>query len=43
MTAADAPDFGLLIQRIEMRRDALTSRRRWQFALREEALLSEDP
>jgi hypothetical protein len=41
MTAADARDFGLPIQRVEMRRDALASRRRWQFALREEALLSE--
>jgi CRISPR system Cascade subunit CasD len=41
MTAEDARDFDLPIQRGEMRRDALASRRRWQFALREEALLSE--
>ena len=43
MTAADARDFGLPIQRVEMRRDALASRRRWQFAVREEAVLSESP
>jgi CRISPR system Cascade subunit CasD len=43
MTAADAREFDLHIQRVEMRRDALASRRRWQFALREEALLSESP
>jgi CRISPR system Cascade subunit CasD len=45
MTAADAgPDgFDLPVQRVEMRRDALASRRRWQFALREEAILSESP
>jgi CRISPR system Cascade subunit CasD len=42
MTAADARDFGLPVQRVEMRRDALASRRRWQFALREEAVLSEN-
>jgi CRISPR system Cascade subunit CasD len=41
MTAADARNFGLPIQRVEMRRDAVASRRRWQFALREEAVLSE--
>ena len=41
MTAADAHDFGLPIQRVEIRRDAVASRRRWQFALREEAVLSE--
>jgi len=41
MTAADAGDFGLPIQRVEIRRDALVSRQRWQFALREEAVLSE--
>jgi CRISPR system Cascade subunit CasD len=41
MTAADARDFGLPIQRVEIRRDALASRRRWQFALREEAVLSD--
>jgi CRISPR system Cascade subunit CasD len=43
MTAADARSFDLPIERVEMRRDALASRRRWQFALREEALLSESP
>jgi CRISPR system Cascade subunit CasD len=41
MTAADARDFDLPIQRVELRRDAVASRRRWQFALREEALMSE--
>ena len=41
MTAVDARHFCLPIQRVEMRRDALASRRRWQFALREEAVLSE--
>lgn len=43
MTASEAREFGLKdnIQRVEMRRDALASRRRWQFALREEAILSE--
>jgi CRISPR system Cascade subunit CasD len=43
MTAADARIFGLPIQRVEMRRDAVASRHRWQFALREEAILSEIP
>jgi CRISPR system Cascade subunit CasD len=43
MTAADAgPDgFDLPVKRVEIRRDALASRRRWQFVLREEAVLSE--
>jgi len=39
MTAADAHLFGLPIARIEIRRDGLASRRRWQFNLREEAIL----
>jgi CRISPR system Cascade subunit CasD len=43
MAAEEAREFGLPIDRIEMRRDALTSRPRWQFALREEAVLSESP
>ena len=45
MTAADARQFGLSnkIGRIEFRRDAIASRRRWQFALREEAILMEAP
>ena len=43
MTASEAREFDLPIDRIEMRRDALASRRRWQFALREEAVLSENP
>jgi CRISPR system Cascade subunit CasD len=43
MTAADAREFDLPIQRVEMRRDAVASRRRWQFGLREEALLAEGP
>jgi CRISPR system Cascade subunit CasD len=36
---ADAQFFNLDHQRIEMRRDALASRKRWQFNLREEAVL----
>lgn len=43
MTAADARLFGLPVQRVEIRRDAVASRRRWQFALREEAILAEVP
>ncbi|MDA8051609.1 MAG: type I-E CRISPR-associated protein Cas5/CasD [Rhodospirillales bacterium] len=39
MDAADAHAFGLAIARRELRRDSLVSRRRWQFALREEAVL----
>jgi CRISPR system Cascade subunit CasD len=39
MTAADAHSFGLPVARIEVRRDGLASRRRWQFNLREEAVL----
>jgi len=39
MTAADARAFGLPIQRVEMRRDQVASRRRWQFGLRENAVL----
>ena len=37
MDAADAA--GLPVRRIELRRDRIASRRRWQFALREEAVL----
>jgi CRISPR system Cascade subunit CasD len=43
MTAADARHFGLPINRIEIRRDRVVSRRRWQFALREEAVLAVGP
>jgi CRISPR system Cascade subunit CasD len=43
MTAADAHDFDLPVQRVEIRRDAVASRHRWQFALREEAILAEIP
>jgi len=43
MTASEAREFALPIERIELRRDALVSRRRWQFTLREEAVLSEIP
>jgi CRISPR system Cascade subunit CasD len=41
MTASEAREFDLPIKRVELRRDALASRRRWQFSLREEAILSE--
>lgn len=37
--AEDAREFGLDAARVESRRDRLASRRRWQFALREEAVL----
>lgn len=43
MTAADAHAFGLAVLRVELRRDVVASRRRWQFALREEAVLAEAP
>lgn len=43
MTAADARQFGLKFDRVEIRRDAVKSRRRWQFALREEAILAGSP
>jgi CRISPR system Cascade subunit CasD len=43
MTAADARQFGLKFDRIEIRRDGVKSRRRWQFALREEAILADSP
>ncbi len=43
MTAADARGFGLPTQRIEIRRDAVISRQRWQFGLREEAVLVGNP
>jgi CRISPR system Cascade subunit CasD len=39
MDAADARRFTLPHRRVEMRRDALASRKRWQFNLREEAVL----
>jgi CRISPR system Cascade subunit CasD len=39
MTAADACRFGLKFDRSEIRRDAVASRQRWQFALREDAVL----
>lgn len=39
MDAADARAFDLPILRVERRRDALASRARWQFELREEAIL----
>ena len=40
MSAADAHEFGLQFQRVEVRRDAVVSRRRWQFGLREDAVLA---
>jgi CRISPR system Cascade subunit CasD len=43
MTAADAREFGLQFQRVEIRRDAVASRRRWQFGLREDAILAVTP
>ncbi|MGH7073105.1 MAG: type I-E CRISPR-associated protein Cas5/CasD [Stellaceae bacterium] len=43
MTAADAREYGLQFDRVEIRRDAVRSRRRWQFALREDAVLSGSP
>ncbi len=39
MDAADALTFDLPIARRELRRDRLASRRRWQFGLREEAVV----
>jgi CRISPR system Cascade subunit CasD len=39
LDAADARRWALPYRSVEMRRDALASRRRWQFALREEAVL----
>jgi CRISPR system Cascade subunit CasD len=42
-SAADAREFGLAAQHFEIRRDAIASRRRWQFALREDAVLSAPP
>ena len=39
LDAADARLFGLQYHRVELRRDALGSRQRWQFNLREEAVL----
>ncbi|MGH7117990.1 MAG: type I-E CRISPR-associated protein Cas5/CasD, partial [Acetobacteraceae bacterium] len=43
MDAADAERFDLPISRRELSRDSLLSRRRWQFALREEAILEVPP
>jgi CRISPR system Cascade subunit CasD len=43
MSAADAREFGLQFQRVEIRRDAIASRRRWQFGLREDAILAVTP
>ena len=43
MSAADARQFGLKFDRVEIRRDAVLSRRRWQFGLREDAILVADP
>jgi CRISPR system Cascade subunit CasD len=40
MDAADAAAFDLPVARTEIRRDRLASRHRWQFALREEAVLA---
>ena len=40
MTVADAREFGLEFERVEVRRDAVVSRRRWQFGLREDAILA---
>jgi CRISPR system Cascade subunit CasD len=39
LDAVDARLFELPFRRVEMRRDALASRQRWQFNLREEAVL----
>jgi CRISPR system Cascade subunit CasD len=39
MTASDARRFDLKFSGVEIRRDAVRSRRRWQFALREDAVL----
>ncbi len=39
MTAADARSFSLPVQRVEIRRDEIASRRRWQFLLREDAVV----
>ena len=41
MTASDAEHFRLPILRTERRRDAVASRRRWQFGLRDEAIVAE--
>ena len=43
MSAVDARQFELKFDRIEIRRDAVKSRRRWQFALREDAILASGP
>ncbi len=43
MDASDADGFGLPVGRRELRRDSLVSRGRWQFALREEAVLDFPP
>jgi CRISPR system Cascade subunit CasD len=43
MTVADVREFDLKFARVEIRRDAVRSRRRWQFALREDAVLAGVP
>jgi CRISPR system Cascade subunit CasD len=43
MSAADAGEFGFAVHHVEIRRDSLASRRRWQFALRQDAVLSLPP
>jgi CRISPR system Cascade subunit CasD len=43
MTAADAREFRLQFERVEIRRDRVASRRRWQFGLREDAILAMAP
>ncbi len=39
LDAADAQRMSLPVQRVEVRRDRIASRRRWQFGLRQEAVL----
>jgi CRISPR system Cascade subunit CasD len=39
LNRADASEFGLPVQHVEIRRDAVVSRQRWQFGLREDAIL----
>jgi CRISPR system Cascade subunit CasD len=43
MTAVDAYAFELQFPRVEIRRDAVVNRPRWQFALREDAVLAVEP
>jgi CRISPR system Cascade subunit CasD len=42
LTEADAREFGVQVRHVEIRRDAVISRRRWQFALRADAVLAAD-